>query len=225
MNKKGLQRVSEHWQTIPQRTRWLLVGAGLLSILGGIDTYLTDPLRKQIDAQQADSARMLATLATQQTQIDALQAGNTDDPLTLQVHALQQELQVQEQALTELNQKMVPAEAILSVVKSLLAQHPDVRVLQLKSLAAVDFFEKHKPPALAQANVEKAEKEVSGVFQHSIQLKLEGSYGAIAAYVADLKHLDAVLGWEHAEMKAQYPLTQLSLEVYTLSRQPVWLGF
>lgn len=224
MNKTGLNQVSEHWQAIPQRTRWLLAGAGLLCILGGIDTYLTDPLRKKIYAQQADSARMLATMATRQKQIDAFKAGNSDDPLTLQVQAMQQDVQAQAQVLAEINQKMVPAEAILSVVKSLLAQHPDVRVIQLKSLSAVDFFEKHRPPVLSQSGVDNSEKEVSGVFQHSIQLKLEGSYGAITAYVADLKHLDAVLGWEHAEMKTQYPLTQLSLEVYTLSRQPVWLG-
>lgn len=223
MNKTWMDAI-ERWQTLPMRTRRMLFVAGLVLILGGMDTYMTEPLRQQARVQREDAARMLNTMSGLQKQMEALRSGGQRNPLAMQTQALAQDVMAQEKRLSEVNRKMVGPDEVLFVVKSLLAQHPNVRVRQLKSLPAVDFFEKHKSTGISQTPANHAAKPASGLFQHTIQLKIEGRYDAIMGYVADLKHLDAMLGWEHAEMKAHYPLTELSLDIYTLSRQPVWLG-
>jgi MSHA biogenesis protein MshJ len=78
--------------------------------------------------------------------------------------------------------------------------------------------------AAAQAGSEDVWKNVPHVYQHAVKVRLKGKYFALMAYAQSLKAIGSTLAWENAELKADYPESELTVQVYTLSGENAWLG-
>jgi len=129
---------------------------------------------------------------------------------------------------------MVPPQEMVALLKKLLQKHTDVQVAEMQTLPVVDFIEKQRKqlqtqadPASsgnASANAEEVWKNVPHVYQHAVKVRLKGKYFALMAYAQSLKAIGQTLAWENAELKAEYPESELTVQVYTLSGENAWLG-
>ncbi len=62
------------------------------------------------------------------------------------------------------------------------------------------------------------------IYKHGIEIKLAGGYGDLLAYVADLEASPQKLLWGGMRLTVkQFPVSELTLTVYTLSLDSIWL--
>lgn len=217
----GLKQLSQKWLILSKRDRLMLFLVGLFAILGLSDTYLTDPIRQEVALKQAEIAQFDQDVAKIKLNLAEVKAGLTGaaNPVQKQIDAVNAEIALQDKKLADIGKIMVSPKEILPLLKKLLAQHKDVSVLALETMAPTGFVKKH-----VGQSTEIGSSSTPTLYQHSIKLRLSGNYLALGRYVADLKKLGHTIAWETAELNANYPQNELTLEIYTLSSQLIWMG-
>lgn len=238
MRFEQLQTVSNKWLALSQRERWMIFGAGLFAVVGLMDTFLLEPQRVQlantqqeISKIQTDTTSLTEQMTTITTQAAPAPASNG---LQHEIDAAHQKINSQSDDLVKVSSYMVPPQDMVALLKKLLQQHADVQVLEMQSLPVVDFIEKQRKQLQAQAdtpagdtvqaNAEEVWKNVPHVYQHAVKMRLKGKYFDLMAYAQSLKAIGQKLAWENAELKAEYPDSELTVQVYTLSGENAWLG-
>ncbi len=224
---ESLQKLQGRWVMLAKRERLMLFLVGLFAIAGLLDTYLIEPVRQNMQATtaelttlQAQTAKLVQDMANLKQGIGAHQRS----PLQSEMLALQAKVAGQEAMLARLGDLMVTPANILPLMKQVLSRHADVQMLSLESLPPVGFVEKHLQGNVADTAPTSESLNVSHIYQHSLRLKLTGNYMAVMRYVVDLKSMGHRIAWENAQMVANYPSCELTLEVFTLSTQRAWLG-
>lgn len=223
----SFKQIAGQWSMLSKRERLLIFFVGLFAIVGFIDTYLTDPVRQQQKAAENEVMKMQENVSKIKLEIATLQqnGAKAGSPVQQDIDKLREEITAQQKRLSDLSDMMVSPDEILGLMKSLLIQHNDVKVIELESVPPVSFVQKHLSGFEdAGAAKQASETDVANVYQHTIHLKIQGRYLAVMEYVADLKKLGTMIAWEKAEMKSKYPVTELSVDVYTLSTEKAWLG-
>jgi MSHA biogenesis protein MshJ len=233
-----IQELQDKWMALSKRERWMIFGAGLIGVVGMIDTFMLEPLRQQNNSAQEQTFKLQEDVTKVQKQITDLkvsaQGGKTGHQL--EMDAIKDKLKLQQDAMANMSALMVKPNEVLPLLRDLLKKHDEVEVIGLESLPVDNFIKKHAlaakneqaSGATVQADNQGAnaadENVLNQVYQHTIKLTVRGNYQAVMNYAYDLKKHAGVLSWESAEMKAQYPKTELKIHLYTLSLQNVWLG-
>lgn len=213
---------------LPKRDRIMLFMVGLFAIAGLMDTYLTNPIRVEANALREMVQTVQQDTSAAQQELVKLQADPQllANPVKQQMDALQREIDAQKTQIDQVSGMMVNPGESVEILKKLLLKHKDVHVVAFETLAPESFLQKHIAPAADSkpGTPVATPTNFEGVYQHSIKLQLSGSYPALLQYVADLKKLGNQIAWESAELKAKYPVSELTLVLYTLSPQRVWMG-
>lgn len=64
-----------------------------------------------------------------------------------------------------------------------------------------------------------------GLYKHGVEISIEGSYADLVSYLAGLEQLPWRMFWGGVTLKAQtFPVSRLTLTVYTLSLDKTWLS-
>jgi len=229
--------LNQKWQVLSQRERWMIFAAGLLAVVGLMDTFLLEPQRLQVNEAQLainkwqnDTAALTEKITQLANQAAPQPGGNVYQQ---QMNDMQQRLAEQSAALVKVSQVMVAPEEMVSLLKKLLQKHPDIQMLEMQSLPVVDFISEQrkrlKPAANAEATAtanltDEAWNNLPHIYQHGVKVTLKGSYSALTAYAQSLKAIGRTLAWESATLKGDYPESELSFQVYTLSGEHAWLG-
>jgi len=63
------------------------------------------------------------------------------------------------------------------------------------------------------------------LYRHGVEIRLEGSYGQLQAYLAQLEKMPQHLLWGQLSYRViDYPKAEMTLTVYTLSPDRSWLA-
>ena len=125
-----------------------------------------------------------------------------------------------------LQQAMVPPERMAKLLEDMLAR---TRGLQLNSLRALPpkRFEPGAAPAreAGAKTVKPAPKDPERtIFQHGFELTLQGSYGDLHDYLAQLEQLPWQMFWSRISVQTEkYPQLRVTITVQTLSLAKAWL--
>ena len=237
MRFEQLQTVSHKWLALSQRERWMIFGAGLFAVVGLMDTFLLEPQRVQLASTQQEIVKIqndTATLTEQMTTIANQAAPQpASNAFQHEIDETKQKIASQAADLVKVSSYMVPPQEMVALLKRLLQKHTDVQVVEMQTLPVVDFIEKQRKQLQTQAgtasgdtpaNAEEVWKNVPHVYQHAVKMRLKGKYFELMAYAQSLKAIGQTLAWENAELKAEYPESELTVQVYTLSGENAWLG-
>lgn len=238
MQFEQLQTMVNKWQVLSKRERWMIFGAGLFAVVGLLDTFLLEPQRVQLAATQQEIVKIqndTSSLTEQMTTIAAQAAPQpASNAFQHDIDETNQKINSQSAELVKVSSYMVPPQDMVAFLKKLLQQHADVQVIEMQSLPVVDFIDKQRKllqssasseaGSNTQASAEEVWKNVPHVYQHAVKVRLKGKYFALMAYAQSLKAIGQKLAWENAELKADYPESELTVQVYTLSGENAWLG-
>lgn len=238
MRFEQLQTVNQKWLALSKRERWMIFGAGLFAVVGLMDTFLLEPKRAEVASVQQEIVKIqndTATLTEQMTTIASQAAPQpANNAFQREIDETQQKIASQSADLVKVSSYMVPPQEMVALLKKLLQKHTDVQVVEMQSLPVVDFIDKQRKQlqaqagdsanVAAQAGSEDVWKNVPHVYQHAVKVRLKGKYFALMAYAQSLKAIGSTLAWENAELKADYPESELTVQVYTLSGENAWLG-
>jgi len=184
-----------------------------------------------VDPQWSRSKLMQGSITTQNDSLVALQA---------QGASLQQELSIDPDAgkkaelatlsgervrldeqLRQVGAALVRPEDMNGLLESLLARNAGLRLLSLKTLAPQSVL---RPKETAKERDGKPVERSFDLYRHGVEIRLEGSYGQLLAYLTQLEKLPQRLLWGQLSYRViDYPRSEMTLTVYTLSPDKTWL--
>jgi MSHA biogenesis protein MshJ len=235
--------ISSKFEALTTRERYLMAGGTLVLLYAVTSFLLVSPIIKRNNSLRAELASDQAQMQTIRQQIAVytqLQVIDPDAENKQRLATLLARLQQQEHQLTELQAALVKPDDIPNLLRRLLKQNSQLKLIALKTLpvrALLDDDSTVKNNGSDQATAtpadqssSKADAQDDPVFKHGVEITLEGRYLDLLAYVAELEQLPWHLLWSAAELKvdenttSQWPLSRLKLTVYTLSLDQTWLS-
>ncbi len=202
---------------------------GLAAVLGvALLGYalLIDPLwakaratRMAVEDLQRSEAEAVARLNVLQAQLKA----DPDAAAKAELARLQAAIQESDAHLSQLNESLVPPEEMNGLLEFFLKKQVGLKLVSLKTLPPESIL----APAGGEEK-EKNQKPASRQFdllKHGVELRLEGRYPDLLAYVEQLEKAERKLLWGKMELKAgEYPKSVLTIVVYTLGTDKAWLA-
>jgi MSHA biogenesis protein MshJ len=222
------KQLGARFDAYSQRERALLAAALILGTLLLGNSLLVDPnfarakIAQRLGEQQAMEATSLEsqiTVTKAQLQVDP------DAGRKAEVARLKAVLATVENNLKALEGGLVPPEQMNSLLEQLLSSNTRLRLVSLKSLAPINLAAAGKTDEAAKLPLPAAQAKELGLYKHGVEIRLEGSYADLYAWMSQLESTQRKLLWGDVRFTVvEHPRSVLSLTVYTLSTDKAWLA-
>lgn len=207
------------------RREQLMVAAAIIAAVGFLlVTLWVDPaakraagLRAQMSGQQTELTALRAQVASLKSQLHDPDAANRKALAELQTRLTGIDNQI-----GNLDDKLVPPQRIGKLLQTVLARHRGLNLVSLRSLPPEPLL---APPVDKGTQANKAPSVIrENIYRHGLEIRIAGGYADLLAYVAELERASERLLWGGMALAVtDYPRSELTLTVYTLSRDRDWL--
>lgn len=226
MLKQRWQRFSEFVdaKTLRERTMIFLMIATVLGAL--IHALFIDPLltkQSRLTRQLQDhetrigAMRMVTQTTLTQRRIDP----NAENRARLA--ALNERLAAIDKELGDLGSQVVPPQQMPRLLQNLIAQNQGLELASIKTLPASDLVTETVPLSGSGAASSIANKVP--IYKHGVEIQVIGGYHDLLRYMTQLENSPWRMYWNDAHLKVEkFPLSRLTLKVYTLSLEKSWLS-
>ncbi len=209
------------WEQRKPRERWFVIAAAALLLLMGGDTLLLKPMRIQL----ADAKLHLASARAELTKLEQLVEERDrvgSEHLRAREADLEARLSAAESEIHRAQIDLVTPQDMARQLSAILRQFPELRVVGMVS----------EPPALVDESADKggkaqagAEARASMLYQHGLELTIEGHYLDLVNYLDQLEHTPYKIYWRELDLKVNAQGTPVTkIRFFTLSRGPAWLA-
>lgn len=224
--KTRWQEWSARFAALQPREKNLVVGAlGFAILFGGYTVW--------IEPAQLQAVRLKKTLAQQTTeqeqlraQILALAAQNSDPDAKNRatLKSLREQVSGTESDIRSFDRALVAPTQAPALLQTLLTRHRGLNLVSLATLAPQPLIEPPAPKDKGSGSAEPSPMPGGNIYKHGIEIKLSGSYLDLLAYVSELEAGPQKLLWGRISFDAsKYPVTEMTLTVYSLSLEATWL--
>jgi MSHA biogenesis protein MshJ len=226
--KAASNKLTARYDALQLRERWLVA----LGVLGGIIllgySLFIDPALKTAQLAERNAAEQRTQLSSIQAQMAALQSPgmNPDVAARVEIDELKKRLGELNTRLHDMESSLVPPQQMPGLLEDMVGSQTGLRLLSLKTLPVAPLLDrKAETDEKTAAKPEiKAEAPAVGLFKHGVEIKLEGSYQDLTAYLQRLEQSKMKLLWSSVSLSAdKHPKLVLTLTVYSLSLDRAWL--
>jgi len=229
--KAAWLKLAARYDAFSLRERWMVAAAVLGGILLVATSLFIDPALKRLKIAERGIAEQRTQLTTLQAQMRALQSPgqNPDVAVRAELVAAKKKLADLGGRFAVLENSLVSPQRMPGLLEDLIGRQGGLRLLSLRTLPVTPVLEKKTAENAGKAvdKLAASVREVDlspGLFKHGVEIKLEGSYQELAAYLARLEKSPAKLLWSGVTLSAEkHPKLVLTLTVYTLSLDHTWL--
>jgi len=172
-------------------------------------TRLTKQLTDKRAQIQAFDAQIQAALTRSAVDPDA---GNRAKRVQLEA-----QLKALDKSLATVTARLVPPKEMARMVEQILLKNRRLEVVRIGSLT----------PEPLQQLASAATGRGAGLtaYRQGMHIELRGNYLDILAYLRELEVLPWKMFWGQVSLKVeQYPVSYVTLRIYTLSTQPGWIA-
>ena len=227
----ALGALRARYAKLSRRERALSLGAVLAIVIGLGHLLLVEPVlgqqrrvARQVEQQRAELLALRQARAAPQADRNAA--------LRLQLGELQTQLRTTDRAFDDLKNGLVQPQHMGALLQSLLSEHRGLQLIALRSLpvAAIGEADAKKAgagaeaaSAAAPAKAGAAADEDAWLYRHGVEIKLQGSYADMVAYLRAIEQLPRRVHWGALEIDARrYPASVLTVTLYTVSPERSW---
>lgn len=222
--RQSWARLNSRYAALSRRERLFVALALVLGPLLIGNALFVDPLlsrskgmQNSIDTQNASAAQLQAQVGSLQQQLNI----DPDAGRKAELAALIGERDKLDGQLREFGAALVRPEEMNGLLESLLARHAGLRLLSLKTMAPQSVLRNSEA---SNAGDGKVVERAFDLYRHGVEIHLEGNYGQLQAYLAQLEKLPQRLLWGPLSYRViDYPRAEMTLTVYTLSPDKTWL--
>lgn len=222
--RQSWSRLNDRYLALSRRERTLVALALVLGPLLVGYSLLVDPLSTRQKVMETTLATDGATAARLQAEVANLQQQLAIDPdagRKADLAALNGERDKLDDQLRQFSSVLVRPEQMNGLLESLLARQAGLRLISLKTLAPQSVL----PVADVKEGEAKPVERSFDLYRHGVEIRLEGRYGQLQAYLSQLEKLQQKLLWGQLDYQViDYPRAELTLTVYTLSSERTWLA-
>ncbi|MDR0576241.1 MAG: type II secretion system protein M [Candidatus Accumulibacter sp.] len=229
--KSWWMKTSARFAALQPRER-LLVAAALLGVIlvAGYLLFIEPALKRELAAGR-EIAGARARLKEMEGQMAALNAPdkNPDSVAQNELNALRARLDGLSARLAAVQSLLVPPERMASLLEEVIGPRGGLRLVSLKTLPVEPFPDaeqekKGEKTGEAKENKEGKTGTKAGLYRHGVEVRLEGGYQDLLAYLTRLEQSPLKLLWARATLNAEHhPRLVLVLTVYSLSLDRAWL--
>jgi MSHA biogenesis protein MshJ len=223
-------RLARRIDSLSPRERLMVFAAAAVTVLLLTDFFVFEPMQRQQKRYGLQLAQQNKELAAIQTQIQELQrtgSGDVNAANRARLDALKKQLSELDGFLRDRQADLVPPERIAVLLEQLLEKNRGLQLVSLVTLPVSGLTERPAGQTTAQPAAEKGQqpaKDTASIFRHGVEITVRGSYPELLRYVTELEQLQWQMYWGKARLTVeQYPLSVLTLTVYTLSLDKAWL--
>jgi MSHA biogenesis protein MshJ len=209
------------------RERWMVFFAGLAVIYAVFNILLLSPALEKQTFLQSEIVQSQQQVDEIQQKISALAQSPLEDANVHnrnKVEKLNTNIHAQKAQLAELDNKLVSPEHMPDLLKDLMRNYEGIRLVSMKTMSPEPFLNQLSQESGSKSSAH-LDKNLPNIFKHGLELTFSGNYMELMRYAEALQALSAQVLWDHAEFKARdYPLSELTVTVYTLSSDVAWLS-
>lgn len=222
------KQLEARYLALTRRERLLVAAAVVFGPMFIMNSLLLEPMEARKRALHTAFSAQQRTLADMQGQVLVLQQQLQNDPdaaKRAELDGLLAERTALDGQIDAFKASLVRPADMNSLLDGVLSRQPGLRLLSLKTLAPRSI--RPAPPADAGGTPPKA--PVFDLFRHGMEIRIEGTYADLLAYLMHLEQLKAKLLWgelnyQVLETSAEFPKAEMTLTVYTLSTDSAWLS-
>jgi len=222
--KEQWQKLAARFGALAMRERVLILAAAVVGTALIFDTIAMRPLEmrmKRLVQQVAESRQNIklaeTTLKSQEAVVDP------DTVKRSYRDALRKQLAEIDRNMQGLQRGLVPPEKMAKLLEEMLARSRGLQLVSLRTLPVQRFEAPGAAPAGKGAKPAPKGPERT-VYQHSVEVTLQGSYPDLLEYLAQIEKLSWQMFWGRISMNTeQYPRLHVTLTVQTLSLNKAWL--
>ncbi len=179
-------------------------------------------LEKELNAKR-DQTRAV------QTQIEKIASERGRDPNEIsrkRLAELRQELREREGALAGVVRGVVSPRDMARMVEQMLQRNRALTVVSVENLPPTPLLaDGGEAQPAAGAAPATAAAPASGMYKHGLRIQLSGQYPDILRYLGALETLPWKVFWGEVQLQTEkYPVSRVTLVIYTLSLDEAWIG-
>jgi len=211
------------------RERAMIFAAAGFVVISLINSILLDPLLAKQKILSAQVIQQQEKMKELQAAIQSLLQAKRDDessPLRMRTAQLKQQLQDQDGYLQNRRSRLVEPDKMAGLLKQVLGKNGGLQLVEMKTLPVSLLIESPQAAngagqSAAAAHEHDGQKQI---FKHGVQISVRGGYLELLRYVSALERMPAQMFWGEVSLNVeQYPYSVLTLTLYTLSLDEIWL--
>lgn len=211
-------RLLRLWNRRAPRERTVAVLALLVSLGAVLDMTLLAPLRSTRAVAVRDATAARAQLLELQAQVTA-QSREGDAQFAERSAALKARRARAESVVREAQIDLIAPQDMREQLAAILVRFPQLKVLSVTSTPPAPLGE-----AFGATGSAASASVAAGVYQHGLEVQVEGRYFDLLAYLEALEKTPRRIYWRELELAVNaqgVPVTRIAL--FTLSKEAVWM--
>ncbi len=219
------RQVADKIDVMTLRERAIIFATAVALLVVTFNALLWEPLRVKQKKMPQELAKVQEKMVLAQSQIQEVLAAHQRDPND-ELRRLRDELATRsakiEELFGELSQDFVSPQKKLKMLEDVLQQDGRVELLSLRTLAPVRVMPVKLPGGKKK---QEASSRQLGLYLHSAQIVVEGSYGDLLQYLEAVERLPWRIYWSDAALEVrEYPHIRMTVTMYTLGLEDTWLS-
>lgn len=221
--KERWQQLSGKFNAMTLRERVMVLASVIIATVAIFNFLVLDPLlvrKRQLTGELATARAGITTAVNMQK----LQAADPDAVKRAYRDALLKQVAEIDKKMQALQKTLVPPDQMAKLLEGMLSRDRGLQLVSLHKLPARRFEAPGAPKADTPGTAKAADQPERGIYQHSFELTIQGSYADLTNYLARLEKLPWQMFWGKVSVDAEhYPRIELTLTVHTLSLNRAWL--
>lgn len=237
MNK--WQEYSEKYQRITDREKYLILATGLFLIIFMLYSLLLDSSLEAINKLEQQITQTKMTTKSNTDSITLLEQSLSVDPnvvLEQELEQYREKLAVIDSSLLKLTSDLINPVEMRHALAQLLQMQKGVKLLSFEVLAAEPILSasSHDVANNEQVsddniddNIDENDESLKDLhlYRHGIRIKLSGRYFQLRDYLSQLESLSWKFFWHEFDYQLKkYPVSELVIEIYSLSTAEEFIG-
>lgn len=224
------QPLATRFAALVPREKYLIIGATVFTILFGGYSLWIEPAQ----IQKARLAKMLEQQRNEAAQLEAqLKAlgtpGDPDAGNRVALEQLKQALVAADRDIHSFDRVLVSPREAPALLQTLLGRHRGLSLVSLTTLPPQPLVARteKKPEEASAKAAAPSTTESPSIYKHGIEIRIAGSYLDLLSYVAELETGSQKLLWGGIKLASptdKHPVGELTLTVFTLSLESIWLA-
>lgn len=224
--KARWRALAAKFAALQQREKAIVAAATVIAIVMVGDALWVGPAQQRLAALQKKIAKDRSDIQTARPQIASLKA-QLKDPNASTKAALAEatkRMAAVDQELHSYDSILVSPGRMPRLLQSLFAHHRGLELVSLQTLPPKSLLAAPAGKGDGKAEAKLPDVKGGNIQKHGIEIKMAGNYLDLLAYVSDLEQLPQKLLWGSMSLDVTaYPKSELTLVVYTLSQDSIWL--